>query len=517
MSVSGLPDYPVAELGPEGFFGPDSLAWQVFTAPATALMIAQITNLLEVPHIDFQSVLVDHDPLFPTNRKRQRGLGSARKDGYFHDRLRRTLSVPLPILFADKQSAVACADRLMHYHRPMTGQPTEDAPAYSATSPETMLFGAVTISHAALTAYERFAFRQGRLPRRLSVADRDRYFAEMSTLAIMMGVPAADVPMTATQVDAYYRSIAAKFKLRRGFRSAQFKAAAALVVPRGWRDVPKTAGDIGLMASAAVACAALPRPSRRLNGLPAVADPMLYALYAASLPLFALLSLPGIRSLVLRWYLGAADTATLTAARRTLSPPSKPRSVPGICMTDPSPLPAGTGPIAMTEAEALALFDSLASCPVATLRGRWAGREVLTGGPLDGALANVSWYGKQFDGIHAVHPLMVRDRAGHPFALKPSAVPMRLISHPIPAPRWIPRLAPRLVTALKPILRARTYGADLTTTTFRGVTTAAMAYRDKPVVDVFRLVDENTVLGLMDYPGMSKPCFFVLHRDPQTS
>lgn len=117
-------------------------------------------------------------------------------------------------------------------------------------------------------------------------------------------------------------------------------------------------------------------------------------------------------------------------------------------MTDPSPLPAGTGPIAMTEAEALALFDSLASCPVATLRGRWAGREVLTGGPLDGALANVSWYGKQFDGIHAVHPLMVRDRAGHPFALKPSAVPMRLISHPIPAPRWIPRLAPRLVTAL---------------------------------------------------------------------
>lgn len=44
-----------------------------------------------------------------------------------------------------------------------------------------------------------------------------------------------------------------------------------------------------------------------------------------------------------------------------------------------------------------------------------------------------------------------------------------------------------------------------------------MAYRDKPVVDVFRLVDESTVLGLMDYPGMSKPCFFVLHRDPQTS
>lgn len=517
MSVSDVPDRPVAELGPEGFFGPDSLAWRVFTAPATALMIAQIANLLEVPHIDFQSVLVDHDPLFPTNRKRQRGLGGARKDGYFHDRLRRTLSVPLPILFADKKSAVACADRLMQYHRPMTGRPTDVAPAYSATSPETMLFGAVTISHAALTAYERFAFRQGRLPRRLDVPDRDRYFAEMSTLAILMGVPAAEVPMTAAQVDAYYRSIAAKFTLRRGFRGTQFKAAAALVVPRGWRDVPRTARDIGLIASAAVAYAALPRPSRRLNGLPAIADPLLYALYAASLPLFALFSLPGIRSLVLRWYLGAADTATLAAARRTLTPPSKRSSAPDIRMTGSSHFPEGAGPIAMTEAEALALFDSLASCPVENLRGRWVGREVLTGGPLDGALANVSWYGKQCDGIHAVHPLMVRDRAGRPFALNPSAVPMRLISHPIPAPRWMPRLAPRVMTALKPILRARTYGADLTSTTFRGVATAAMAYRDKPVVDVFRLVDENTVLGLMDYPGMSKPCFFVLHRDPQTS
>lgn len=185
-------------------------------------------------------------------------------------------------------------------------------------------------------------------------------------------------------------------------------------------------------------------------------------------------------------------------------------------MTGPGRLPEGTGPITMPAAEAMVLFDSLAPCPIETLRGRWAGREVFSGGRLDGALANVSWYGKQFDGVHAVHPLMVGDVKGRPFALNPSAVPMRMISHPIPAPRWVPRLAPRAVTLLKPILRARGYGADLTTTTFRGVETAAMAYRDKPVVDVFRLVDEDTVLGLMDYPGVTEPCFFALQRDPQT-
>ena len=127
--------------GDAGFFGPDSVTWQVLTAPATALMIAQITNLLEVPHIDFQSVLVDHDPLFGTNRKRQRGLGRSDKDGYFHDRLRRTLSVPLPIMFADKQSARSCAGRLMSYHQPMLGPAAAGAPAYSAAAPEAMLFG----------------------------------------------------------------------------------------------------------------------------------------------------------------------------------------------------------------------------------------------------------------------------------------------------------------------------------------------------------------------------------------
>lgn len=141
---------------------------------------------------------------------------------------------------------------------------------------------------------------------------------------------------------------------------------------------------------------------------------------------------------------------------------------------------------------------------------------MFSGGALDGALANVSWYGKQFDGVNAVHPLMVRDIHGRPFALNPAAVPMRMISHPIRAPRWVPRVAPRAMTLLKPILRARDYGADLTATTFRGVDTAAMAYRDRPVLDVFRLLDEHTVLGLMDYPGMTEPCFFVLQRDPQT-
>jgi len=162
-------------------------------------------------------------------------------------------------------------------------------------------------------------FCGGRLPRRLPAAQRDRYFAEMSQLAVLMGVPREWVPVTAAQVDAYYGSIADKFRPRRGFRREQSKTAAALVVPSDWGDVPKTLGDIALLLSTAVALAVLPRPSRRLHGVPAAADPLLRTLYVASIPCFALLRLPVVGTLALRWYLGAADTETLAAARAQLA------------------------------------------------------------------------------------------------------------------------------------------------------------------------------------------------------
>lgn len=301
-------------------FGPRSVSWRVLTAPATALMIAQITNLLEIPHLDFQAALYDHDPLFPTNKKRQRGSRGAgrRKDGHFHDRLRRTLSVPLPMVFGNPEEAWSCATRLFNYHRPMTGVGADGRTPYSATSPESMLFAAVTISHAALIAHERFAFDGRRPPRRLDQSERDQYFAEMSQIAVMMGVPAEDVPMSATEVDQYYRSISAKFGTRPGWESARLRTAAVLLVPDSWSDVVATTNDVLLVLSTLVSYAALPKPSRRLHRLPAITDPALSLTRLATLPLFALLQVPAVERAVLRWYLGEADRAVLVEARRQI-------------------------------------------------------------------------------------------------------------------------------------------------------------------------------------------------------
>lgn len=170
-------------------------------------------------------------------------------------------------------------------------------------------------------------------------------------------------------------------------------------------------------------------------------------------------------------------------------------------------------PIQLSAQEALALFDRLTPCEEHILRGRWVGREIYTGHPLDGSLSNVSWYGKQFDGPDAVHPLVVADREGNPFPLNPAVVPMLLISHPVRTPDWVKSLMPWVMAGLRPAVSARGHGARLDMVTHRGVTTTAMAYTDRPVVDIFRAVNDDIVLGSMEYPGMPRPHFFVLQRD----
>jgi len=312
-SGNAAPRLPIDPVG--GYFGADSVAWRVLSTPAAALMIAQITNLLEVPHLDFQNVLVDHDPLFPTNGKCQRGHRTSAKSGHFHDRLRRTVGVPLPIVFGSQRDAISCADRLLAYHQPMHGIGADGVTPYSATDPDAMLFAAVTITHAGLIAYEKFGFTGNALPHRLPPDDRDRYFAEMTQLAALMGVPDGDIPVTAQEVGEYYRSIADKFTTRPGWRAAQVATATALLRPAGLADLKATAADAALTISALFAFTALPKPSRRLHGIPAAADPILAVIYAAALPFFGLLRIGPLRRAAMVWFLGRDDADVLENAQ----------------------------------------------------------------------------------------------------------------------------------------------------------------------------------------------------------
>ncbi|BBX17333.1 hypothetical protein CRI77_05095 [Mycolicibacterium duvalii] len=167
-----------------------------------------------------------------------------------------------------------------------------------------------------------------------------------------------------------------------------------------------------------------------------------------------------------------------------------------------------------TTTDAVALFDSLPAVGTGAMIGTWHGAEVPTGHRLDGMLAASGWWGKQFvDGEH-VHPLLFPTADGRAlWPLNPALAFAGLdLMTRLPVLQRI-RFA-RMITVLRPVLQARGPKARLRTTRYRGVDTATMVYDQLPVNDVFRRVDDDTVLGAMDMRGFSSsPYFFVLHRD----
>lgn len=163
-----------------------------------------------------------------------------------------------------------------------------------------------------------------------------------------------------------------------------------------------------------------------------------------------------------------------------------------------------------TTDEALAMFDAAGPVEPDFMIGTWRGAELPTGHPLDGLLEASGWWGKQFVDAETVHPLLMG--AGETrWAMNPGLVPMRLgLAVAIPA-----RVAPLVrwgVAALRPVLQTRAARARLRAISYRGVVTAAMVYDQLPVIDFFRKISDDVVIGAMDLRGSSAPYFFVLQR-----
>ncbi len=160
--------------------------------------------------------------------------------------------------------------------------------------------------------------------------------------------------------------------------------------------------------------------------------------------------------------------------------------------------------------EALAFFDSLPAVATAELTGRWRGSGLPTGSPLDGLLEAYGWYGKEFLDSERVHPLLFRTRSG-PRPVNPALVPMSVLrDRPAVAHSSVARAA---FPVVRPLLRTARPTARLRTLEHRGVATAAMIYDALPIIDVFRRVSGDRVLGVMDLRGLTAPFFFLLRRD----
>lgn len=169
----------------------------------------------------------------------------------------------------------------------------------------------------------------------------------------------------------------------------------------------------------------------------------------------------------------------------------------------------------VTTAEAATLFDSLPPVSIDEIVGRtWHGGEVPTGHPMDGLLALSGWYGKQFDDADHVHPLLF-GQPGALFPVNPKLVPLGALNKV--GPRLPKRNIPGIGAAIK-AARTRRHRARLRNVEYHaapgteGAVSAAMVYDDLPIIDHFRWLNSDTLLGAMDLRGSDAPYFFYLER-----
>ncbi|MGC1309398.1 MAG: DUF4334 domain-containing protein [Phormidesmis sp.] len=160
--------------------------------------------------------------------------------------------------------------------------------------------------------------------------------------------------------------------------------------------------------------------------------------------------------------------------------------------------------------EALALFDQLAPVDLDFMLGRWKGSGFHTDHPMDGLLEVANWYGKEFISPDCVHPLLFSDGNHGIFKISPSPSMMKLgLRLPIPKSENVKPL----FTLFNPLLKTEESQARLRMMEHRDKLSATMIYDHLPIHDVFRKVDENTLLGLMDYKASPQPFFFILRRE----
>lgn len=163
-----------------------------------------------------------------------------------------------------------------------------------------------------------------------------------------------------------------------------------------------------------------------------------------------------------------------------------------------------------TTAEALTLFDRLEPVDMSFMFGQWKGSGFHTGHPMDGLLEVANWYGKAFISPDCVHPLLFSSGSGEIFKLAASPQAMKLALR-LPIPKN--NVATSIFALFNPLLRTNDSQARLRMMEHRGKVSATMIYDYLPIHDMFRKVDSNTLLGLMDYKESTDPFFFVLERE----
>ena len=169
-----------------GLFGPGTMTWRI-NREGALLLGGGRALVLQVAH-----------PLV--------AAGVAEFSNFREDpwgRLYRTLDLTTRIVFGDRETAAEASDQLRRVHtrvKGVTREPGGRFPAgtpYEASDPELLMWVHATLVDTSLLVYDRYV-------RRLTIAERERYYEEQKTLGEAFGVPRERQPGSYAEFNEYF-------------------------------------------------------------------------------------------------------------------------------------------------------------------------------------------------------------------------------------------------------------------------------------------------------------------------
>ncbi|MEU1160774.1 oxygenase MpaB family protein [Streptomyces sp. NPDC005921] len=202
LHEDGTPDY--------GLFGPGSVVWEVILHPATVVFLNAAQGAVRTKgYSPISAGLRDRDPMARKARE-----GTLNMLDVF-DRLSRNSGMHAPMWLGDSKTAKLMAKHLHNIHKKVAGDVIDIARpelgGYAASEPRDAMWAALTEMHPMLRVYEAFAFRDGRMPHRLSPEQRDQFVAESAAYLRLVGSPEEDIPTSMAELGALYEKYADLF------------------------------------------------------------------------------------------------------------------------------------------------------------------------------------------------------------------------------------------------------------------------------------------------------------------
>lgn len=187
-----------------GFFGPDSVAWQILRE--SVLMVSGgRALLLQIAHPFVAQAVEQHSSMFANP----------------WGRLGRTMTMVHTLMFGDLDSALATARRVHAIHHGVRGTLGEERlgsfaarSPYAANDPDALLWVLATLVDSAVSTFERFV-------RPLSRSELERYWTEVRVFARLFAIPERILPEGWDAFAAYNARMTGELRVGRAARELE--------------------------------------------------------------------------------------------------------------------------------------------------------------------------------------------------------------------------------------------------------------------------------------------------------